>query len=127
MGFPPPMGMGMPMGMPPPNFPPNFRPPFPPPGQGFGASPGMPSPAFTPMPVPSPASGMGGARPGLPGVASTGSILPSTILTPAPALSAADLAVQPPKDGVMWPDDTASPVSTTLALSEVHAYTPHHP
>ncbi|GFZ49603.1 hypothetical protein JCM24511_07004 [Saitozyma sp. JCM 24511] len=91
-GFPMPPPTFAP-GAPPPTMPPQFRPPFPPAGM----------PQFTgnsPLPP--------GVTPPLPGAATP--LPPFRPPTFVPQqLPVALVEVQPPKDGVIWPDTTASP------------------
>nr|XP_019009344.1 zinc finger protein [Kwoniella pini CBS 10737]OCF48125.1 zinc finger protein [Kwoniella pini CBS 10737] len=104
-GFPPGMPPGFP-GMPPPTMPagslppfappPGFRPPFPPAGV-----PPFPPASNSPLPLGSPAPGFPGA-----GVPPTPPAFVPQTATPVPAPA---VDIQPPKDGVMWPDATASP------------------
>ncbi|WVW86913.1 hypothetical protein I302_108968 [Kwoniella bestiolae CBS 10118] len=86
-----------PFGAAPPQFPagppPGFRPPFPPVGV-----PPFPPISNSPIPMGSPA--------GLPGVPPTPPTFVPQTSTPVPVQP---VEVLPPKDGVMWPDATASP------------------
>ncbi|WWC73686.1 uncharacterized protein I206_107658 [Kwoniella pini CBS 10737] len=76
--------------------PPGFRPPFPPAGV-----PPFPPASNSPLPLGSPAPGFPGA-----GVPPTPPAFVPQTATPVPAPA---VDIQPPKDGVMWPDATASP------------------
>ncbi|ODN72960.1 hypothetical protein L202_08364 [Cryptococcus amylolentus CBS 6039] len=97
-GFPP----GAFPGMPPPTMPPGtlppfapsgIRPPFPPP-PGLAGMPPYPGAANSPNPLPVPP---------------TPSSFPPAASGPALSSPAPAIPVQPPKDGVIWPDTTASP------------------
>ncbi|KAK6908704.1 hypothetical protein I203_102707 [Kwoniella mangroviensis CBS 8507] len=87
-----------PFGAAPPPFPagpsPGFRPPFPPAG-----IPPFPPASNSPIPIGSPAPGILGVPPTPP------TFVPQTS-TP---VAAQPVEVLPPKDGVMWPDASASP------------------
>ncbi|WWC95584.1 hypothetical protein V866_002449 [Kwoniella sp. B9012] len=87
-----------PFGAAPPPFPagppPGFRPPFPPAG-----IPPFPPASNSPIPIGSPAPGILGVPP-----------TPPTFVPQASTpVAAQPVEVLPPKDGVMWPDATASP------------------
>nr|XP_031857615.1 uncharacterized protein CI109_007010 [Kwoniella shandongensis]KAA5524687.1 hypothetical protein CI109_007010 [Kwoniella shandongensis] len=100
-GFPPGMPPGYPA-MPPPTLPPGaippfapppgFRPPFPPAG-----IPPFPPVANSPIPV------------GSPGPGAAINTHPIHVRPPGTASPAQPVEVQPPKDGLMWPDVSASP------------------
>nr|XP_018260297.1 zinc finger protein [Kwoniella dejecticola CBS 10117]OBR82455.1 zinc finger protein [Kwoniella dejecticola CBS 10117] len=118
--FPPGMPPSFP-GMPPPTMPPGSMPPFAPPA-GFrppfppAGIPSFPPTSGSPLPQGSPAT----TAPGVGGLPAPPTFLPQSA-APAPATV---VEIQPPKDGVMWPDATASPAEKRAQQSRYRYVSP---
>ncbi|WWC65840.1 uncharacterized protein I303_108462 [Kwoniella dejecticola CBS 10117] len=106
----PPFG-GAPVPFPAASPPAGFRPPFPPAG-----IPSFPPTSGSPLPQGSPAT----TAPGVGGLPAPPTFLPQSA-APAPATV---VEIQPPKDGVMWPDATASPAEKRAQQSRYRYVSP---